>query len=57
MHGSKNCEDVHPEIAAFAASIPHETTPAPALRTIMKAGFGFGDVNAALVFRKWDGPA
>jgi 3-oxoacyl-(acyl-carrier-protein) synthase len=53
VHGSKNCEDVHPEIAAFAASIPHETRALPGLRTIMKAGFGFGDVNAALVLRKW----
>jgi len=53
VHGSKNCEDVHPEIAPFAASIPHETTALPSLRTIIKAGFGFGDVNAALVLRKW----
>jgi 3-oxoacyl-(acyl-carrier-protein) synthase len=53
VHGSKNCEDVHPEIAPFAASIPHETKELPALRTILKAGFGFGDVNAALVLRKW----
>jgi 3-oxoacyl-(acyl-carrier-protein) synthase len=53
VHGSKNCEDVHPEIAAFAQSIPHKTTSVPSLRTIMKAGFGFGDVNVALVLRKW----
>ena len=53
LHGSKNCEDVHPEIAPFAASIPHELKEFPALRTILKAGFGFGDVNAALVLRKW----
>ena len=53
VHGSKNCEDVHPEIAPFAASIPHETKQLPTLRTILKAGFGFGDVNAALVLRKW----
>jgi len=54
VHGSINCEDVHPEIAPFAASIPHETRTLPGLRTIMKAGFGFGDVNAALVLRKWN---
>ena len=53
VHGSKNCEDVHPEIAPFAASIPHDTKELPTLRTILKAGFGFGDVNAALVLRKW----
>jgi 3-oxoacyl-(acyl-carrier-protein) synthase len=53
VHGSKNCEDVHPEIAAFGRSIPHQTTSLPNLRTMMKAGFGFGDVNVALVLRKW----
>jgi 3-oxoacyl-(acyl-carrier-protein) synthase len=44
---------VHPEIAPFAASIPHETRELPSLSVMMKAGFGFGDVNAALVLRKW----
>jgi len=53
VHASKNCEDVHPEIAAFAASIPHEARELPELSVMMKAGFGFGDVNAALVLRKW----
>ena len=28
VHASINCEDVHPEIAPYAASIPHETAPA-----------------------------
>jgi len=27
----------------------------PQLRTIIKASFGFGDVNACVVFRKWTG--
>jgi 3-oxoacyl-(acyl-carrier-protein) synthase len=54
VHASKNCEDVHPEIAPFAASIPHETRELPSLSVLMKAGFGFGDVNAALVLRKWE---
>jgi 3-oxoacyl-(acyl-carrier-protein) synthase len=53
VHASRNCEDVHPEIAPFAASIPHETVELPSLSVMMKAGFGFGDVNAALVLRKW----
>jgi 3-oxoacyl-(acyl-carrier-protein) synthase len=53
VHASRNCEDVHPEIAPFAASIPHETVELPSLAVMMKAGFGFGDVNAALVLRKW----
>jgi 3-oxoacyl-(acyl-carrier-protein) synthase len=53
VHASKNCEDVHPEIAPFADAIPHETLELPGLSVMMKAGFGFGDVNAALVLRKW----
>jgi 3-oxoacyl-(acyl-carrier-protein) synthase len=55
VHASRNCEDVHPEIAPFAASIPHETCELPGLSVMMKAGFGFGDVNAALVLRNWQG--
>jgi 3-oxoacyl-(acyl-carrier-protein) synthase len=53
VHPSINCEDVHPEIEPYAASIPHEALDLPDLRTVVKAGFGFGDVNACLVFRKW----
>jgi len=53
IHPSLNCEDVHPEIQPYAASIPHEARPAPHLRTLIKAGFGFGDVNACVVLRKW----
>jgi len=53
VHASRNCEDVHPEIAPFAASIAHETRALPGLSVMMKAGFGFGDVNAAIVLRKW----
>jgi len=56
-HASRNCEDVHPEISAYDPSIPHETREMPELRTVIKAGFGFGDVNCALVFRKWDAAA
>lgn len=52
-HPSINCEDVHPEIAAFEASIPHSCREMPDLKTVIKAGFGFGDVNACAIFRKW----
>jgi len=54
VHASLNCEDVHEQIAPFEASIPHSTREVPGLRTIIKAGFGFGDVNACVVFRKWE---
>ena len=53
VHPSINCEDVHPEIEPHAASIPHELRELPDLDVIVKAGFGFGDVNACLVFRRY----
>lgn len=53
VHPSINCEDVHPAIEPYAAAIPHEAVETPDLRTIIKAGFGFGDVNVCVVFRKW----
>jgi 3-oxoacyl-(acyl-carrier-protein) synthase len=55
VHPSINCEDVHPEIEAHAGSIPHTVLEKPDLDIVVKAGFGFGDVNACLVFRRWQG--
>jgi 3-oxoacyl-(acyl-carrier-protein) synthase len=54
LHASLNCEDLHPEIAPYAGRVPHETVAAPEMRTLIKAGFGFGDVNACIVLRRWD---
>ncbi len=54
IHPSINCEDLHPEIEPFAAHIPHATVDCPGLKTIAKAGFGFGDVNSCLIIRKWE---
>jgi 3-oxoacyl-(acyl-carrier-protein) synthase len=54
IHGSLNCEDVHPDIAPFAGSIPHRTIEASP-RVVAKASFGFGDVNGCLLFGKYDG--
>ena len=54
VHPSINCDDVHEEIQPHAASIPHEMKELPNLRVAIKAGFGFGDVNACVVFRKWN---
>jgi 3-oxoacyl-(acyl-carrier-protein) synthase len=54
IHPSMNCEDVHPDIAAFAQRIPHAAIDFPELRVIAKAGFGFGDVNSCLIFKKWE---
>ncbi|MCH2187364.1 beta-ketoacyl-[acyl-carrier-protein] synthase family protein, partial [Myxococcota bacterium] len=53
VHPSINCEDVHPEIEAHASSIPHTLREVPDLEVLVKAGFGFGDVNACLVFKRW----
>jgi 3-oxoacyl-(acyl-carrier-protein) synthase len=54
VHPSINCQDVHPDIEPWADSIPHEVLEAPDLDIVIKSGFGFGDVNVCLVFRKWD---
>jgi 3-oxoacyl-(acyl-carrier-protein) synthase len=54
IHPSVNSEDIHPDIAAFAAKIPHQAIDMPDLRVIAKAGFGFGDVNSCLIFKKWE---
>jgi 3-oxoacyl-(acyl-carrier-protein) synthase len=53
VHGSVNCEDLHPEIEAYAKAIPHETVDRE-LRVIAKASFGFGDVNGCVIFKKWN---
>jgi 3-oxoacyl-(acyl-carrier-protein) synthase len=54
VHPSINCDDLHEEIEPYANSIPHALSELPDLRVAIKAGFGFGDVNAAVVFRKWN---
>jgi len=54
VHPSINCEDVHPEIEPHASSIPHELREMPDMKVLVKAGFGFGDVNACLVFKRYE---
>ena len=53
VHGSLNCEDIHPVLEPFAKSIPHETR-AVEMKILAKASFGFGDVNGCVIFKKWD---
>lgn len=53
VHGSINCEDLHTELEAYAASIPRQTREVQA-RILAKASFGFGDVNGCLVFKRWE---
>ena len=54
VHPSANCEDVHPELERFADKIPRKAVDVPGLKIVAKAGFGFGDVNSCLIFRKWE---
>jgi 3-oxoacyl-(acyl-carrier-protein) synthase len=53
VHGSLNCEDLHPELAPWASRIPHRTVELPNLEIIAKASFGFGDVNGCVIFKKF----
>jgi 3-oxoacyl-(acyl-carrier-protein) synthase len=54
LHGSLNCEDLHPSLTAYADRIPRETVMLPNLKIMAKASFGFGDVNACIIFRKFE---
>lgn len=50
-----NCDDVHPEILSLINEdrIPKEKMD-KSLNVIAKASFGFGDVNACIIFRKYN---
>lgn len=55
LFGNTNCEDLHPEITALvdASKIPLKTINTD-LTIIAKASFGFGDVNACILFKKFE---
>lgn len=52
---SINCEDVHPDISGIinAGKIPQVLVENKKLEIIAKAGFGFGDVNTCIIFKKY----
>ncbi len=52
LHPSTNCEDLHAKIRDIQPRIPTTCTPAD-ISTALKVSFGFGDVNACILFRKW----
>jgi 3-oxoacyl-(acyl-carrier-protein) synthase len=59
LHGgfvfpNRNCEDLHPEITAIIDSsrIPQKMLEKD-LNIVLKASFGFGDVNGCVVFKKF----
>jgi len=41
VHPSINCEDLHPEIAPFAKSIPHKVIAHPDLKIVAQSRFRF----------------
>lgn len=51
---SINCEDLHPEIIELIAldKVPQKTIYQP-VTTLIKASFGFGDVNACVILKKF----
>ena len=55
VHGSINCDDLHPALAAYAERIPHTTIRMPHMRIMAKASFGFGDVNGCVIFQRFGG--
>ena len=54
LFGNLNVEDLHPEIAELVPSdaILQDTVDT-SVNTVIKASFGFGDVNAAILFSKY----
>jgi 3-oxoacyl-(acyl-carrier-protein) synthase len=53
VHGSRNCEDLHPELEPYRGSIPQQTVERE-IRVLAKASFGFGDVNGCIVLRRFE---
>ena len=51
---STNCEDLHPDIEEQIGklAIPHKSR-SQEVNTVIKASFGFGDVNACIIFKKF----
>lgn len=51
---SVNSEDLHPEVTELISAdrVPQRALPM-GLDIIAKASFGFGDVNAVVIFKKW----
>jgi 3-oxoacyl-(acyl-carrier-protein) synthase len=52
IFGNVNCEDINPEISEMISEekIPRKTLEKP-VRILAKSSFGFGDVNAVVIFK------
>lgn len=55
IYPSINCEDIHPEVEAVidTGKIPQKVIYPEELNIVAKASFGFGDVNACIIFKKY----
>jgi 3-oxoacyl-(acyl-carrier-protein) synthase len=55
IHRNLNCEDIHPDIANLIdkEKIPTDTIHKK-IDTVIKANYGFGDLNCVLVLKKWN---
>lgn len=55
IFGNTNCEDLHPEISSLidSSKVPLNTLVDINPTIIAKASFGFGDVNACIIFKKF----
>ncbi|MBZ9729702.1 beta-ketoacyl-[acyl-carrier-protein] synthase family protein [Salegentibacter sp. JZCK2] len=53
IFGNVNCEDLNPEISDLISEekVPRETLKKP-VKILAKSSFGFGDVNAVVIFKK-----
>ena len=54
LHGSVNCEDLHPALEPYAERIVRRTVDRK-LNVVAKASFGFGDVNGCVLFKNVNG--
>ncbi|MDH5654267.1 MAG: beta-ketoacyl-[acyl-carrier-protein] synthase family protein [Spirochaetia bacterium] len=52
VHGSLNCEDIHPDIAPFEKSVVKKTIDTE-INYLAKSSFGFGDVNGVAIWKKY----
>jgi 3-oxoacyl-(acyl-carrier-protein) synthase len=55
VYGNVNCEDLHPEISSLISpsKVPLSTIEVSP-KIVAKASFGFGDVNACIIFKQFN---
>ncbi|RED98008.1 beta-ketoacyl-[acyl-carrier-protein] synthase family protein [Marinoscillum furvescens] len=55
VHGNLNLEEIHPQISEI---VPQDKLPTQSVDTdiqsVIKANFGFGDLNCCIVLKKWN---